>query len=97
MKLAIPFALLLSGCATTYTSSSVPGPMTSDPLRPVYVDCSRAVSTINEMEAISAYPDKSNTYWDTVFATLNGNKTAQQRYSSARTVLWSVRTQCYAL
>lgn len=97
MKLAVLLALLLSGCANTYQASGVPGPMTSDPLRPVYVDCSSAVSTVNEMETISAYPDKPNAYWDTVFATLNGNKTAKQRHSSARTVLWSVRTQCYAM
>ena len=94
MKWAVVIATLLSGCATTY-QSGVPGPMTSDPLRPIYADCSRTVSTVTELETIIANPDKPNTFWDSIFATLNGNQNARQRYASAKTVLWSVRTQCY--
>jgi hypothetical protein len=90
-------SILATGCSTTTTLSGVPGPMTGNPLRPVYVDCAKAVSTIKEMENVIANPSNPNTYWDQIFATLNGNQTSQQRRSSAKTVLWSARTQCYAI
>ena len=98
MKWTILLApILITGCATNTTLSGVPTPMTGNPLRPVYVDCARAVATINEMESVISNTRNPNPYWDQIFATLNGNQTTQQRHSSAKTVLWSVRTQCYAI
>jgi hypothetical protein len=92
MKWIVISVALLSGCATEQQHT---GRLTGDPLRPVYVDCSKAVTTVNDMQRIIANPDKSDPYWDNVFSTLNGNKTSRQRYSSAKTVYWSARTQCY--
>ena len=89
MKCILISMALLSGCAVQHTG------LTGDPLRPVYVDCNKAISTVNDMQRIIANPEQSDTYWDGVFSTLSGSKAASQRYSSAKTVYWSARTQCY--
>ena len=89
-------AIILAGCAsqqpqyTRYVAQSSP----NQPIRSIGVDCRYAPNYYGELESIIANPLKSDTMWEETFATVHGTNTPQQRMASAKTVLWSVRTQC---
>jgi hypothetical protein len=64
------------------------------PIAPVSVDCRYAAPMSIDLEKIIANPSNSTRHWDNLFATIAGNQTAQQRISSAKVILWSIRTNC---
>lgn len=64
------------------------------PITPMTIDCRHAAAMSRDLEIIIANPSKSNRTWDELFATVAGNQTDQQRIQSAKTVLWTIRTQC---
>ena len=64
------------------------------PIAPVSVDCRYAAAMSTDLEKIIANPSNSTRQWDNLFATIAGSQTNQQRISSAKVVLWSIRTNC---
>lgn len=64
------------------------------PIAPVSVDCRYAAAMSSDLEKIIANPSNSTRQWDNLFATIAGSQTNQQRISSAKVVLWSIRTNC---
>jgi len=64
------------------------------PIAPVSVDCRYAAAMSMDLEKIIANPSNSTRQWDNLFATIAGSQTNQQRISSAKVVLWSIRTNC---
>lgn len=64
------------------------------PIAPVSVDCRYAAAMSIDLEKIIANPSNSTKQWDNLFATIAGSQTNQQRISSAKVVLWSIRTNC---
>ena len=64
------------------------------PIAPVSVDCRYAAAMSTDLEKIIANPSNSTRQWDNLFATIAGSQTNQQRISSAKVVLWSIRTHC---
>ena len=64
------------------------------PIAPVSVDCRYAAAMSIDLEKIIANPSNSTRQWDNLFATIAGSQTNQQRISSAKVVLWSIRTNC---
>jgi hypothetical protein len=77
----------LLGCASVPSSSN-------NPIAPIAIDCRYATSMSAELERIISNPSVSYTIWDRTFANLSGHQTAQQRISSAKTVLWTIRLKC---
>lgn len=63
-------------------------------LQPITMDCAQAASMSQELEAIIAAPGKKNATWDPTLVWVGGINSPQQRQSSAKTVLWNIRTQC---
>ena len=64
------------------------------PIAPVSVDCRYAAAMSTDLEKIIANPSNSTRQWDNLFATIAGSQTNQQRITSAKVVLWSIRTNC---
>lgn len=64
------------------------------PIVPVSVDCRYAAPMSADLEKIIIDPSTSTRQWDKLFATVAGSQTDQQRISSAKVVLWSIRTNC---
>ena len=64
------------------------------PIAPISVDCRYAAPMSADLEKIIADPSNSTRQWDKLFATIAGSQTDQQRISSAKVVLWSIRTNC---
>lgn len=75
------------GCATAPQS-------VNNPIAPITINCPQATQMSNELEHIIRNPNSNIGNWTRVFATLSGHQTAQQRISSAKTVLWTIRTRC---
>jgi hypothetical protein len=87
--LAIAAVLCLGACATQAPQgSSAPG------LQQVTVDCAHASNMSGELEAIIAEPARTNTTWDSTLDWVGGVRSPQQRLASAKTLLWTIRTQC---
>lgn len=88
--LVIAGSVLLGACSTfdAPVASSAPG------LQPVAVDCAHASRMMGELEAIAAEPAKSNATWDSTLGWVGGVQNPQQRLASAKTMLWTIRTQC---
>jgi len=63
-------------------------------ITPMTIDCRHAAAMSRDLEQIIAKPSVSNRQWDTLFATVAGNQTNQQRIQSAKEILWTIRTQC---
>lgn len=74
------------GCASA--------PQSNNPIAPINVNCSQSVKMSAELEHIIRNPNANIGNWDRVFASLSGHQSAQQRISSAKTVLWTIRTRC---
>jgi hypothetical protein len=64
------------------------------PIAPISVDCRYAAAMSIDLEKIIANPSNSTRQWDQLFATIAGSQTNQQRISSAKAILWSIRTNC---
>ena len=64
------------------------------PMAPLAVDCRYSAQMAGDLEAILSRPSDKNELWDATLARVNGTATPQQRYTSAKTVLWTVRSQC---
>lgn len=83
----MPIALL--GCATDAPYHH------NNPIVHVKVVCSQAAQSSAELEYIIRNPNfmvLGN--WARTFSTLSGYQTAEQRISSAKTVLWTIRSRC---
>lgn len=80
---------LLTGCA-----SSTPVTSVQQPISPVQVHCAWAGRMSHDLEKVIQYPNAEYLEWRQSFASLSGYSTAQQRVSSAKTILWSIRTNC---
>jgi hypothetical protein len=81
----------LVGCASAPSQISA----SANPLSPLNVNCSYAYKTIPELQTIIDRPNSDLAKnWTVVFSRIYGNETAQQRQSSAKTVLWTIRTRC---
>ncbi len=79
--------ILLTGCASQQT-------VVSNPIHPVRVNCNNAHQQIIDLQKIIDNPTVSSGYWNSAFDQLSGRETYQQRVSSAKTVLWTIRTRC---
>ena len=75
------------GCASAPQSNN-------NPIAPININCSKSVQMSAELEHIIRNPNSNIGNWDRVFASLSGHQSAQQRISSAKTVLWTIRTRC---
>jgi len=80
----------LVGCASSTSQISV----SANPLSPINVNCSYSTTTIPELQRIIDNPNSDTKNWTVVFSRIYGNETAYQRQSSAKTVLWTIRTRC---
>lgn len=92
MRKYLLLVVILSGCAAT--QNNVQMSSTNHPLMSMSVDCRYGAQMVNELEYIISNPQFINPIWQTTFATVAGNQTAQQRTVSAKSVLWNIRTQC---
>lgn len=93
MKFLAVCALVLTGCATNaqnYTSSPNLG------LSQLHVDCRYGSAMSADLERIINNPQFEYPVWKRVFSTIAGHETPDQRTASAKTVLWTIRTQCKA-
>lgn len=90
-KIILPI-LLLTGCASSKNYSQISS--NNHPLMSIAVDCRHGARMVNDLEYIIANPKFVNPYWQPVFATVAGNQSPEQRSSSAKSVLWTIRTQC---
>jgi len=88
MKVVLGFCIGLGGCAFG-TPSTV-----EQPIQQVRVNCAKAGQISNEMMRVIENPNVSVLEWESSFAALSGHQTAPQRVSSAKTILWSIRTNC---
>lgn len=88
---ALTIALLACGTAAAQTPTNGASAMG---LQPITMDCAQAASMSQELEAIIANPAKKHAAWDPTLTWVGGVLTPQQRQSSAKTVLWNIRTQC---
>jgi hypothetical protein len=79
----------LVGCASPQLPPEAPRPMA-----PLAVDCGYSAQMAGDLESIIQQPANKNDMWDTTLARVNGIATPQQRLTSAKTVLWTVRSQC---
>lgn len=77
-------------CAAAQTKHNTSGLA----LQPIAVDCTKAAEMSAELEAIIVNPGRKNNTWDTTLSWVGGISTSEQRQSSAKTVLWNIRTQC---
>ena len=64
------------------------------PMSPVSIDCRYATHMTIDLERIIKDPSNSNSSWDRLFASVAGSQTDHQRVSSAKVILWTIRTQC---
>ena len=83
MKMALALVLLSSSLAAQTL-----------PISPISVDCRYAAPMSQDLEKIIAKPSSASRQWNNLFATVAGNQTDQQRISSAKAILWSIRTNC---
>jgi type IV pilus biogenesis protein CpaD/CtpE len=74
------------GCA------SAPPP--SNPIAKLSINCPQATQMSTELDYIIRNPNSNIGNWGATFASLNGFQTTEQRISSAKTVLWTIRTRC---
>ena len=79
--------IVLTGCASQPS-------VVSNPIRPVHVNCYQAAQHSADLQQIIDNPSVSSGYWNNAFDQLSGRETHQQRVSSAKTVLWTIRTRC---
>lgn len=81
---------LLAGCA------SAPSPTANlqNPINRVNVNCGFAAKMSQDLARIIENPNADYPEWRQSFASLSGYSTVQQRVSSAKTILWSIRTNC---
>lgn len=88
--LLVAVCMSLAACSTfdAPVASSAPG------LQSVAVDCAQASGMSGELEAIIANPAKTNATWDSTLGWVGGVQTPQHRLASAKTLLWTIRTQC---
>ena len=86
----------LVACASSQTVlQAPPAPsQSSNPIRPVQVDCNFGLSMMYQLENIVANPYRADSFWDPMFAQIAGTQTPAQRSASAKYVLWSIRTKC---
>lgn len=77
------------GCATAQLPAEAPRPMA-----PLAVDCRYSAQMAGDLESIIAQPANKNEMWDATLNRVNGTATPHQRQTSAKTVLWTVRSQC---
>ncbi len=80
---------LLTGCASSSHVARV-----EQPISPVQVNCAWAGKMSSDLTRVIEYPNVDYPLWRASFANLSGYQTAQQRTSSAKTILWSIRTNC---
>jgi hypothetical protein len=66
----------------------------NNPIAPITINCPQATQMSAELEYIIQNPNSNIGNWTRVFASLSGHQTAQQRISSAKNVLWTIRTRC---
>jgi len=99
MKLVpIVLSLAVVGCSTT----NPPAPLVDGlahsiaprPMAPININCDWSGKMAADLERIIQNPQLYNSVWDPTFNEIAGTRTAQQRLSSAKTVLWTVRTRC---
>ena len=91
MKHALTMLLIISTVVAQAQTVNGTGSMG---LQPITMDCAQAAVMIQELEAIIADPGKKHAAWDPTLAWVGGVNSPQQRQSSAKTVLWNIRTQC---
>jgi len=89
MRILLVLCGLLTGCAT---SSSVT--TAEQPINKIHINCAYAGKMSHDLEQIIRNPGIEYPEWRTSFAGLSGYQTSQQRLSSAKTILWSIRTNC---
>ncbi len=87
-KLLIICGIVLTGC------SSVPTGYSPQPISTVQTDCRFASRMSADLETVIQNPHRDYPEWHRAFSALSGFGTAQQRTASAKTVLWSIRTNC---
>ena len=87
--IVLVFAIGLVGCSTpnkTVHAQTVP-------MSPLLINCSSVSKAIPQLEHAIANPNESSPL-DPTFTKLVGMQSSQQRQSSAKTILWSIRTKC---
>lgn len=80
--------LALACSAGIAAAQSTPAP------QPITVDCRYALQMQTDLEQIIARPTASNSVWDKTLSWVGGTGSPQQRLASAKTMLWTIRTQC---
>ena len=81
--------LTLCGCSTANTSVQAQ----TVPMHPLMINCSSVAKAIPQLEYAIANPSESSSL-DQTFTRLVGMSAPSQRQASAKTILWSIRTQC---
>ncbi len=82
-------SMSLVGC------TSVPAPQaTTNPISPIHVNCYYSMALSAELAQIIDNPNTMSSKWEHTFSKLSGYSTAQQKVSSAKSVLWTIRTRC---
>lgn len=80
---------LLTGCSST--SHNV---VTGNPLGPINVNCGYSRPMSLDLQHVIADPKTKSIYWENTFEQLSGNRNSEDRISSAKTILWTIRTRC---
>ena len=94
IAIAVIAGTVLAGCSTAPPQRQPDIANTTQGISTIRVDCRYATQMNNELEYVIANPTKPNDAWDYTLGWVSGVSTPQQRYNSAKTVLWTVRTQC---
>lgn len=89
MSIRISALLLVSlvGCASQPT-------VNYNPISQIKIDCRQAVPMSADLQTIILNPNIDIKRWAGLFAGLSGYSTPDQKVSSAKTVLWTIRTSC---
>lgn len=82
-------------CVSLVACASAPSTTLTTPApQQVTVDCRYASQMLNDLDRIVAQPQASNAVWDKTLAWVGGASSPQQRLASAKTMQWTIRTQC---
>jgi hypothetical protein len=92
--LAMAVCVGLVGCASNTPPIPAGSTSNSQSMVPVAVDCRYATRMSAELEYIIANPAVPSAIWDRTLQWVGGIENTTQRRSSAKTVLWSIRTNC---
>jgi hypothetical protein len=91
-KLVLPVVIVLSGCASTVQPTQSYSNVNA--IQKVTLDCRFAGRMSQDLQFIISNPNEDAKNWAQTFNTISGSSTPQQRITSAKTVLWNIRTQC---